>query len=555
MADIDRIKRNIGKMIDQGAPETDIDAYVSSEGMTAEQLRAGKAPVVGRPDSWGMSSEAMDFVTGGLQSKLNSAGIGLASAAGNYLSGDGFNYSDEYNRALEQERADQAAYQNQNPAKSYAGKGVGLALGIGSLPAFGRGIKGAMTTGGIYGGIQGAGQDADGVSERVKNAAFGGALGGVLGGGIGLAAKGITKAVKPFDVDPQRRAMADVLQREGVDLSAGQITGDDMLRYAESELGGRTAAKMMDAQKEQFTSAALSRIGVKAKRATPDVVDGAAKAIGKEFDDMASKYDLTADPQLADDIYKAVGDYRDLTAQGDQVDFVFKEGNRIYQKLLQDGGLRGAEYKAIRSGLDKARRGAKDNTKLALGDLIGALDDAMERNIAAVNPGDAGKWGQIRNKWRNYIVIEDTAGAAGEDAALGLISPQQLQSAVKNKHSRKNYARGKGDFAELSRAGAAIMKSMPQSGTAPRTAVRAMGQSIPTLIGATIGAPGGLPGMLAGGLFGAASPQMMGKLLMSGKVQKYLTRGGKPTSAISDYSARLVPGLASYGSSQTGSTK
>jgi hypothetical protein len=48
MADIDRIKRNITKMIEQGAPESDIDAYVAEEGVTPEQLQAHKvAPPIG----------------------------------------------------------------------------------------------------------------------------------------------------------------------------------------------------------------------------------------------------------------------------------------------------------------------------------------------------------------------------------------------------------------------------------------------------------------------------------------------------------------------------
>lgn len=57
MADTDRIKRNIGKMIDAGAPEADIDAYLSSEGFkSAEDFRTGKraaAPVQaqGRSDA------------------------------------------------------------------------------------------------------------------------------------------------------------------------------------------------------------------------------------------------------------------------------------------------------------------------------------------------------------------------------------------------------------------------------------------------------------------------------------------------------------------------
>lgn len=40
MQDIDKIKRNVSKMIDAKAPEADIDAYLDEEGVTVEQLKA-----------------------------------------------------------------------------------------------------------------------------------------------------------------------------------------------------------------------------------------------------------------------------------------------------------------------------------------------------------------------------------------------------------------------------------------------------------------------------------------------------------------------------------
>ncbi|MCA0000964.1 MULTISPECIES: hypothetical protein [unclassified Mesorhizobium] len=40
MADLARIKNNIGKMVAQDAPETDIDAYIASEGVTLDDVRA-----------------------------------------------------------------------------------------------------------------------------------------------------------------------------------------------------------------------------------------------------------------------------------------------------------------------------------------------------------------------------------------------------------------------------------------------------------------------------------------------------------------------------------
>jgi len=39
MADIAKVKRNIQKMIDQGAPDSDIDAYLGDEGVTIDQLK------------------------------------------------------------------------------------------------------------------------------------------------------------------------------------------------------------------------------------------------------------------------------------------------------------------------------------------------------------------------------------------------------------------------------------------------------------------------------------------------------------------------------------
>jgi hypothetical protein len=58
--DIAKIKRNIGRMIDLGAPEVDIDAYVAGEGVTVEQLRMpAAAPVVPAPAAPPLSGEGI----------------------------------------------------------------------------------------------------------------------------------------------------------------------------------------------------------------------------------------------------------------------------------------------------------------------------------------------------------------------------------------------------------------------------------------------------------------------------------------------------------------
>lgn len=60
MTDLDRIKRNVQRMAMQGAPETDIDGYIQTEGVTLEQVKNHS------PKGWlrGLAEGAVDAVRG-----------------------------------------------------------------------------------------------------------------------------------------------------------------------------------------------------------------------------------------------------------------------------------------------------------------------------------------------------------------------------------------------------------------------------------------------------------------------------------------------------------
>jgi hypothetical protein len=123
----------------------------------------------------------------------------------------------------------------------------------------------------------------------------------------------------------------------------------------------------------------------------------------------------------------------------------------------------------------------------------------MERSIATHNPADAGAWREARNEYRNLLVLEKASTAAGSNAAEGIISPSSLRNATINTQGRRNYARGNGDFADLARAGEAIMKPLPNSGTAPR-------QYMQHLITALGSGAGGMVASIPGMVAGAAAP-------------------------------------------------
>jgi hypothetical protein len=270
----------------------------------------------------------------------------------------------------------------------------------------------------------------------------------------------------------------------------------------------------METQGEQFTRAALRRVGENANRADGPTIDRAFARIGQQFDDLAARNTLRADQRLAGDLQTTVQEYFSVVNASQRAPIVEDTVREVYTALQRTGGtLAGDAYQSLRSRLDRVRRSTKDpELSQALGGLREALDGAMERSVSTA---DRAAWREARNQYRNMIVIEKAATGAGEKVAEGLISPSQLRNAVVQQN-RRQYARGQGDFAELARAGEAVMKPLPQSGTAPRAAASGAMQVL-----------GGFAGHEAAGLPGAAlgvaAPAAAARTLMSRPVQGWLS--------------------------------
>lgn len=448
----------------------------------------------------------------------------------------GLGFAGDYEKTRQGIEADKQSQRQENPVASAAGELAGaLALGQGfagkviqaGAPLWK--VAGASALdGAMLGTISGSGEAQPG--ERLENGGYG-ALGGLMiGGAIPYATEGIArvakKAITPFVANAERKVAADYLRGEGVNLTAGQRTGSDALRYAESELGGATARDMMEKQGEQFTAAALKRTGTTASRATPEVMDDAFNRIGQQFDDLASRNNLLPDLQLEQDLLNTARDYVSMVPDSHRAPIVRDTISDIANTLKQ-GSMDGTSYQALRSRLDRAARSSAKDPQLqdAMYGLRNSLDDAMERSIGLNNPQDAGAWKEVRRQYRNMLTVERAATGAGENAAQGLISPQALRNATVNTQGRRNYARGSGDFAELARSGVATMQPMPNSGTAGRLNAQNLGTGLSTAIG--LGgagyASGGDPySMIMGAMLGHAAPRIAGKALMSGSAQKYL---------------------------------
>lgn len=314
-----------------------------------------------------------------------------------------------------------------------------------------------------------AGQVTEG-SELEPYARMAGAVAGALAPSVAA------RAVTPFPITAERAAFVRTLENEGVPLSAGQITGNRGLQYAESlleDLPGPMASPraraFRDQQGDAFSTAAMRRVGENAP-ATPDTVRAARDRIGQQFDDISSRNSVIADQDLANDIGATVMEYaRVLPANQKQV-FGNMAGD-IVDVFANGGTMPGKQYQEIRSRLSRMAQSARQNDpefSNALRGLRNSLDDAFRRQV---RPEDAAGLDTARRQYGNLKTVERAATGGGEGAAFGRMTPAQLRQSVASGNNRGAYARGEGDFADLARAGQAVMTPLPNSGTGQRNAV------------------------------------------------------------------------------------
>lgn len=506
----------------EAAPAVD---YGKAAGNFADLIpkKAGTAP--------GMAETAARSAVQGLTFGLADESYGLTQGVKGLLTGEGFGAG--YERGTKEFRANEKAGREANPVTATLSEiAGGVVTGLGAARAGLTLMRGGMNLpqtvgwgvveGAAYGAAQGAGNAEGGLSERLDGAGQGARWGAAIGGAVPVAARaigaGVGRAISPATIAPERQAMIDVLEREGVPLSAGQRTGWTPLRYAESIFGDATlaggrATGMMTNQAEAFTDAAMRRVGG-AGRADAGNMSGNYDRIGQQFRDLSARNNLQADQGLANDLVTTVREYyRVLPSEQRQI--VGNLADDIATRFQAGNGVMpGADYQTARSRLSRMSNNARQNDPEfsdAIRGLRNALDNGMTRSIT---PEDAAAWQTARREYGNWKDLAKAAGGAGANTAEGLVSPQALRTAVASGRNKEAYVRGEGDFAELTRAGNAVMTPLPNSGTSQRTMIT--GQVGGGAGAAAVGDP------LTVAII-ALGPSAFGRALWSGPVQRYIS--------------------------------
>ena len=356
-------------------------------------------------------------------------------------------------------------------------------------------------------------------SEYEGLARFGGALAGALI--PGMAHKSIAKLISPHGgVDPERLKLVKVLDDFGVKVTAGQKVGNEAMRRKEGFTSG--GAAFSEAQREAFTGAALKTAGTDALRATSDVLADTAKRIGSVFDDVTKGVDVTPSAGDLTALSGAVSTYKSLaptSTRAPLISDVFKDVTKAFR-----GGntIPAATVNTWRSNLSKLTTSGDAATRDAAQAGMDAIDDMLTAALqGAGRAADVARLATARSEWRNFRAIQQAATGAGENAAVGMLSPSALRNAVVQQ-GRAGFAQGRrGDIADLAKAGEGVMKQLPTSGT-PEGLRALLPGGLWSASGAAAGSFMGPLGAFGGAALGAMFPAVAGAVRMSGPVQSYL---------------------------------
>jgi hypothetical protein len=232
-------------------------------------------------------------------------------------------------------------------------------------------------------------------------------------------------------------------------------------------------------------------------------------AIGNQFEALGARNAVTVDDGLRSDVLDAVANYKRLGGSSPGVEAA---ANDLLSR--NEPSIDGDVYNSLRSGLGKdaqTLRKSDPPQAQAYREIQGALEDAMERSIAANNPDDLGAFMEVRRQYGNFQDISKAASKlTGENAVAGTIPATRMQTVLSSGNKAPGYAAGQGDLAGLTRAGAAILGPQAQGGMSP-FARQALAHALLGGAGAGYGGyRGGAEGALAGAAVGAGLPEGCG---------------------------------------------
>jgi hypothetical protein len=387
------------------------------------------------------------------------------------------------NQGLKNMQSQIAPYEAAHPVATTAGEiggAIGATFPVGGLMKGASALGGAAGRGALVGGLSALAAPVDPNSQsfwadKAEQAALGGATGGLLGG----ATYGIGRAISP-NVSPD----VQMLMSKGVTPTPGQILGGGFARTEDKLTSIPVLGDMIkNAQQRgvaQFNKAAydeaLAPIGQKfSGKVGQEGIEQVGQQIGNVYDQVLPKMQLRIDPQFQSDVTN-LGQMAQSLPETQQKTFMNVLKTQIFNKLGPQGNMDGQTLKGVQSELARTASGYLKDTSFdnrQLGQAVSALRDAVDNNLARVNPPELSQ--QLANAnqaWANFVRLRSAASSVGAMNNEGVFTAAQLQSAVRNADKsvgKGATATGNALMQDLSGAGQRVLGSKyPDSGTVGR---------------------------------------------------------------------------------------
>lgn len=301
---------------------------------------------------------------------------------------------------------------------------------------------------------------ASGGSDLAKEAGFGPDTQMAAGFGAGLIPAGATLAAAGNSLTPEAQRLAKILEDNGVNLTAGQATGNKFLGGMEKFLNNNpftanAQAKVGEGQQRSFNQAVMHKMGVKgADYADPATLAAGKQALGDRFDNLSGNSTMSVDPQLQQEIAdqkleinKRFGPDKTQTVNSYMDDLTGPDAPSV---------IPGTTYQTMRSDLGRLANSTSQTDPVAsewYGKLQDSVDNAMFRGLS---PDQQDEWSTLRTQYGNFKNIQKAQNATNSNTTAGNINPASLQNAVKTGNA--NYSTGSGDLNDLGRAGGYFLK-------------------------------------------------------------------------------------------------
>lgn len=426
---------------------------------------------------------AQQLVGHGLQALGNLGQWGSGDSTRNLVGQAGDWLSNNVNQGLARGAAEVAPYQAAHSIATGAGElggSIAATAPLGALAPVARTLPGMAAVGAGLGGASAALSPVDPNSQnfaqdKLKQIGIGAATGGVMSPLAGLAGRIIS---------PNVSSDVQMLLDKGVTPTPGQILGGGFARTEDKLTSVPVLGDMIkNAQQRglaQFNQAAyneaLAPIGQKFTGSVgQEGIEQVGKQIGAVYDNVLPQMQLKVDPQFQADVTQ-LGQMANGLPDAQQGTFMKILKTQIFDKLGPQANMDGQTLKGVQSELAKTASGylgdaSYDNRQL--GAAVSALRDAVDSNLARVNPSDLGdQLANANQAWANFVRLRSAAASTGAANNGGTFTAAQLQAAVR----ANDKSVGKGAFAsgnalmqDLSGAGQRVLGSKyPDSGTVGR---------------------------------------------------------------------------------------